>query len=106
MRIAAFTDVHGNLTALRAVLDDIERRGPFNLVVSAGDQVCGGPRPRETWDELVSRGVLMLRGNTERDIGHGEFPPEPVGGTRRDVIMAVFDWTLDQLPPAIRDAAA
>ncbi len=106
MRIAVFTDVHGNLTALRAVLDDIERRGPFNLVVSAGDHICGGPRPLETWDELVGRGALMLRGNTERDIGHGRFPPEPAGGARRDMIVAVFDWALNQLPPAIRDAAA
>ena len=37
MRLAIFSDVHGNLAALEAVLADIERRGPFDAFGVAGD---------------------------------------------------------------------
>ena len=106
MHIAVFADVHANLTALRTVLHDIDARGPFDLAVSNGDQVFGGPRPLETWRELEQAGVYSLLGNTERDIGCGQFPPEPVGGRHRARILEVFDWTMDVLPADVRMAVA
>ena len=106
MRIAVLTDVHANLTALRAVMDDISAQGPFQLVVSAGDQLLGGPRPLEVWDELESAGVTLLMGDTERDLALGSFKPVPGRGLRRDLILAVFDWTVKLLPPDLRKRAA
>ena len=106
MRVALFADVHANLTALRAVLADIRARGPFNLIVSDGDQIMGGPRPLEVWSELRERGVTLLRGNVERDLGSGRFPPEPAGGKNRAAIESVFYWTLEQVPDQVRAAAA
>ena len=106
MRIAVLTDVHANLTALRAVLDDISAQGPFQLVVSAGDQLLGGPRPLEVWDELESAGVTLLMGDTERDLALGSFKAVPGRGLRRDLILAVFDWTVKLLPPDMRERAA
>ena len=106
MHIAAFADVHANLTALRAVLRDIDAHGPFDLVVSNGDQIFGGPRPLETWQELERIGAYCLCGNTERDLGTGEFPPAPAGGRWRDRILEVFDWTMEALPGEIIARAA
>ena len=106
MRIAVLTDVHANLTALRAVLADIRAHGPFHLIVSGGDQLCGGPRPLETWDELESAGVTMLKGDTERDLALGSFKPVPGRGLRRDLILSVFDWTLQLVPPGLRERVA
>ena len=106
MRIAVLTDVHANLTALRAVLADIRAHGPFHLIVSGGDQLCGGPRPLETWDELESAGVTMLKGDTERDLALGSFKPVPGRGLRRDLILSVFDWTLQLVPPDLRERVA
>jgi predicted phosphodiesterase len=106
MRIAIFGDIHSNLTALRAVLDDIEREGPFNLVVSNGDQLSGGPRPRATWDELRDRGVCVMCGDAERDLDTERFPPEPAGGPNRATIQAIFEWTLEVLPQELRAEAA
>ena len=42
-RIAVFSDVHGNITGLRAVVDAIDDIGPFDDVICAGDILGGGP---------------------------------------------------------------
>ena len=44
MRVAIFSDVHGNLGGLEAVLADVARHAP-DLVVFAGDLCLMGPRP-------------------------------------------------------------
>ena len=106
MRIAILTDVHANLTALRAVLADVRARGPFQLVVSAGDQLCGGPRPMETWSALEAAGVTLLKGDTERDLAVGSFKAVPGRGLRRDLILAVFDWTAKLVPQDLRQRVA
>jgi len=48
-RIALISDVHGNLTALKAVLADIEARGIIRIF-NLGDYVGKGPRGREVVD--------------------------------------------------------
>ena len=45
MRLAVFSDVHGNSIALDAVLADIERRGGGDGYVAAGDLAATGPDP-------------------------------------------------------------
>jgi predicted phosphodiesterase len=44
-RIALISDVHGNLTALEAVLGDIDTRG-IGRIFNLGDYVGKGPRGR------------------------------------------------------------
>jgi hypothetical protein len=48
-RIAVISDVHGNVTALRAVLADIDARGITRIVN------LGGPRGSEAVMPLISR---------------------------------------------------
>ncbi|TIW76192.1 MAG: metallophosphoesterase, partial [Mesorhizobium sp.] len=48
MRIAVLADIHGNLLALDAVLDDLNRRGGADVTVDLGDCVSGPLWPRET----------------------------------------------------------
>ena len=68
MRVAALADVHGNATALEAVLAELEREQP-DLIVSCGD-LTWGALPRETvallepWRDRV----LYVRGNSEREL--------------------------------------
>lgn len=46
MKIAALSDIHGNLAALDAVLDDVRRRGA-DVIVNLGDIVSGrSSRPK------------------------------------------------------------
>lgn len=67
MRIAAISDIHGNLSALEAVLADIERRG-VDLIVNLGDILSGPLWPRETADRLMALRLPTIKGNHERQL--------------------------------------
>lgn len=64
MRVALVSDVHGNLTALEAVIADLERRAP-DLVVHGGDLCLMGPRPAEVVDRVRELGWPGVLGNTD-----------------------------------------
>jgi putative phosphoesterase len=66
MRVAALYDIHGNLPALEAVLDEV-RRAEVEQIVVGGD-VLPGPMPRETLDHLLDLDmpVQFIRGNGDR----------------------------------------
>src|SRR5205823_11284855 len=67
-RVAIFSDVHGNLAALRAVSAALSRLKTLDQVVVAGDHLQGGPRPAEVWELLVSRGWTLIRGNEDESL--------------------------------------
>jgi predicted phosphodiesterase len=64
MRVAALYDVHGNLPALEAVLDEVPR--DVDVIVFGGDLVWG-PWPSECLALAESCGdrARFVRGNTE-----------------------------------------
>ena len=66
MRIAVLADIHGNLPALDAVLDDIDAAG---VIVLNGD-IATGPMPAETLDTLAELGeeAIWMRGNAGREL--------------------------------------
>lgn len=65
-RIAAIYDIHGNLPALEAVLESVERQGIERIVV--GGDIVLGPMPRETLQCLRAVGdrLSYVRGNCDR----------------------------------------
>lgn len=67
MRLAALSDIHGNIWALEAVLADAKRRG-VDLVVNAGDVLSGPLEPAATADLLMSLGLPTVAGNHERQL--------------------------------------
>ncbi|MBS3911443.1 MAG: metallophosphoesterase family protein [Hydrogenophaga sp.] len=69
MRIAAISDIHGNLPALNAVLADIDRRGA-DLIVNCGDILSGPLWPRETAEVLMALHLPTIAGNHERQLLH------------------------------------
>ena len=68
MRVAALYDIHGNLPALEAVLQEI-RQAEIDQVVVGGD-VVPGPMPRETLTCLLDLDVPVqfIRGNGESEV--------------------------------------
>jgi predicted phosphodiesterase len=68
MRIAAISDIHGNLSALTAVLADIARRG-VDITVNCGDILSGPLWPAETADLLMPLNLPTIAGNHERYLG-------------------------------------
>ncbi len=65
---ALFSDVHGNLPGLEAILADIERRG-VPATISLGDLVGYGPSPNEVALLVRDRGIPSLMGNYDQGIG-------------------------------------
>ena len=59
---AIVSDIHGNLEALNAVLEDIERR-QVQHIVCLGDVVGYGPNPMECLDLVAQRCRATIMGN-------------------------------------------
>jgi predicted phosphodiesterase len=87
MRVAVLADVHGNLPALEAVLDEVDRVG-VDRIVLLGD-IAGGPMPAQTLDVLASLGdsAMWVHGNGERELVAG-LDGEVVAGPAGDVVAA------------------
>jgi putative phosphoesterase len=66
MRLAVLADVHGNLPALEAVLDDIHRHTVEGIIV-AGDHTAL-PQANETIRLLRSLGSWMIQGNSDDNL--------------------------------------
>lgn len=100
MRVAAISDVHGNLPALEAALLEVEEEKP-DLIVFCGD-VASGPMPAETTALLMSLPrARFVRGNADRGLVD-EFdgtPPAPMPGP-------FADWCAKQISRAQRDFLA
>ena len=100
MRVAAISDIHGNLPALEAVLDEVRGEGP-DLIVCCGD-VASGPMPAETIDLLMTlRDIRFVRGNADRGLIE-EFdgnPAPPLPGP-------FADWCARQISREQRDFLA
>jgi len=99
MRVAAISDIHGNLPALEAVLEEIRRDQP-DVIVVCGD-VAAGPMPAETIDVLMQLvGARFVRGNADRALieefdGRPPLATSPFGG-----------WCAKQLTREHRDFLA
>ena len=65
MRLAVLSDIHGNLPALEAVLDELARERVY-AVLDLGDVLSGPLWPRETAERLMPLGWPTIAGNHER----------------------------------------
>ena len=65
---AVFSDVHGNLPALEALLKDIESRG-IGSIICLGDLVGYGPFPNELVALVREQGIPTIMGNYDQGIG-------------------------------------
>ncbi len=79
--VAALFDIHGNLPALEAVLEDVCRAGADRIVV--GGDVVPGPMPRETLERLLGLEppVDFIHGNCERAVLAQMAAPDPDSAT-------------------------
>ena len=65
MRIALISDIHGNLTALEAALEDIDRQD-VDRIICLGDVAVMGPQPREVIGRLRDLAIPVIMGNTDQ----------------------------------------
>ena len=66
-RYAVLSDIHGNSLALKAVLADIRSKN-VDQIINLGDHVFGPLEPQLTAELVMSREMICIRGNKDRDI--------------------------------------
>lgn len=65
MKIAVLSDIHGNIWALEAVFQDIQKRNVDHLI-NLGDIFYGPLEPRLTYERLKKIPVVTILGNQDR----------------------------------------
>jgi len=65
LRLAVLADVHGNISALQCVIDDIRKEGIDNIIV-LGDLVMVGPAPESVMCAVHALNpICWIKGNTD-----------------------------------------
>src|SRR5437660_3468537 len=115
MRVAVLYDIHGNLPALEAVLEDVARAGADRIVV--GRDVVPGPMPRETLRRLLDLGLPthFIYGNGELSIlaqivgartGSVTYWGTTSGARPPESIVEIYRWTAAQVQPEFEPVLA
>ncbi len=86
---AIISDIHGNLEALEAVLEDIQAQG-IEKIYCLGDVIGYGPNPQECIDLVIEEAEVTILGNHDQAT---LFDPE---GFNAGAERAIF-WTRKQL---------
>jgi putative phosphoesterase len=96
-RVAALYDIHGNLPALEAVVQEIAQAG-VDLIVVGGD-VVAGPMPGETLAYLLNLSVPVqfIQGNADREVAAQMAGAD--AGAVPEQVREVVRWVARQLPP-------
>lgn len=99
---AAISDIHSNVFALQAVLDDIKKR-EIDQIVNLGDILYGPIAPRATYELLMAHDhdIMTIRGNQDRQIYDAsalEIAENPtMGFIWEDLPAEAIEW-LRELP--------
>ncbi|MDX1765045.1 MAG: metallophosphoesterase family protein [bacterium] len=96
MLVAFYSDVHSNLEALTAVLDDMGRHRP-DQILFGGDAVGYGPNPNECLERIFAVSHAMVAGNHDHAAAD-LFDSALFNPFARDAIL----WTRSVLTPENR----
>lgn len=109
--IAVCSDIHGNVDALEAVMDDMEKRGVSD-VICLGDVIGYGGAPQACIRRVREAGWKVLAGNHEEALIYPEVleyfsPPAAVSieWTDRQLSSSEKSWVAD-LPHVLRGEGA
>lgn len=95
-RIAVLSDIHGNSLALKAVLDDINKR-EICSIVNLGDSLYGPLEPEETAKILINLKIPSIRGNEDRILINSQDKELKKNSTLSYVISGISSKTIQWL---------
>ncbi|MEP6905622.1 MAG: metallophosphoesterase family protein [Gemmatimonadales bacterium] len=104
-RYALISDIHANLPALKAVLDQIALNPGIDATYHLGDLVGYGSQPNETIDLLVENGIAGISGNYDSTVAAAA----PHCGCRyedprqEELSHVSFGWTKEHVSERTRE---
>jgi putative phosphoesterase len=101
MRIAILADIHGNLTAFEAALEQVQSQQVDHLII-AGDIVLGAPDSAACWRLAESLSCTILRGNHERYVF--DYGTPAADSSWATLQYAPLQWSAAQFSEAERQA--
>lgn len=102
MRIAVFSDIHGNDIAFKAVEADLRKQGGDQFVC-LGDAIQGGPQPAAVVHRLRALNCPVVMGNADAWMLTGvETADEGIPPERKKKMEEIRQWSLSQLHKADR----
>ena len=94
-RIAIFSDIHGNYSALSKILEDIKNKG-INDIICLGDTICNGPNSKECLNLIIDNNVNMVLGNYELYVIKGDSIDDELSELKRQNIRQVKNELTDK----------
>ena len=94
--LLAVSDIHGDIRALDAVLDEV-RDLDLCGIVAAGDHCLGGAEPFAVWRRLLVLGAHMVRGATDLALGSLDIEGIAPGNAREHARLVTFLRTREAL---------
>ena len=103
MRIAVFSDIHGNDFSFAIVESDIQKQN-VDQMVCLGDAIQGGPQPAEVVQRLRRLGCPVVMGNADAWLLSGiETGDEGIPRERLKKMEEIRQWSLSKLTDDDRD---
>lgn len=98
MRVAIISDIHSNIEALNAVLNDIDKKN-VDTTVCLGDLVGYCPYPNEVINKIRKKNILTIMGNYDDAVGNelmicGCDYADPTDMENASISL---NWTIDQV---------
>lgn len=94
MILGLISDVHANVLALEAALNELSRRGA-ETVVCLGDMVGYGPSPNETLELLRQENVICTLGAADEQVAFDFARRSPRAGVADEILA----WTRSVIEP-------
>ena len=72
MKMAIISDIHGNIYALRNIIDKIDDE-KVDFIICLGDLVGYGPHPNEVVSFIKKKNILCIKGNYDASVVDGSY---------------------------------
>lgn len=100
MRIALFSDIHGHITGLKAVLARLNEQGGADQIYALGDIVGGGPGAEDVIDLLLEHNAQMVLGNWDQVFCGLDAHLATLGPGAHESVVKTYEWLTEWLSPS------